>query len=146
VSAAGPTLFIVVILCQQLGRNLASRRKTYRLRKAVHLAENRLQRSQRMLPHDPHGSQQEICAALKQFLGDRLDVPAEGLTPADTRTLLNEATRNQKLAERFSGILERNVNAGYALDQQTDNNIIIQDCRDAVETIRRIEAELKNSG
>lgn len=110
--SAGPILFAVTWLLVTLRRHGDARRRARRSRQARARAERTLRR----LPLDPAApaaAHTAICAALREFLSERLALPAAALTPDDAATRLREAGLATDRADEFRLCMDRHFNGAY---------------------------------
>jgi hypothetical protein len=108
----GPVVLAGVGLASWVWRRRAARRKYRRIRSACRRAERslRLCAGARLAPAQRHA---HLCAALREFVCDRLAVPAAALTPDDMTGLLRRHRATAEHAEQFRRLMERHFNCSY---------------------------------
>lgn len=112
-AAAGPTVFFGVLLAASVLR----RRDTWRQQRLARQARGHAQNALRALVSAPGSAAERhglACNALRQYLCDRLALPAAALTPGDAADLLR---RQGLVAERvaaFEAVMGRHFNGAYA--------------------------------
>lgn len=104
VAAAGPLVFGAASLLLYLYRHRSAFARARRRRRA-------LSGARRMLRQDvPNAA---VCHALRRYLTDRLDQPADAATPEEARALLIAQGIDPALAARFSGIMQGYFDAAF---------------------------------
>lgn len=112
----GPFVFIGMTTAAWMWRRRAAHRYTRRVRAARRRAERSLRQSaaSRLAPAARHAS---VCTALREFLCDRLAVPAAALTPDDIAALLRQHGASPTRADEFRTLMERHFNCGYGTSE-----------------------------
>ena len=117
-AAAGPALFLGVLLAASVLR----RRDAWRQQRLARQARGCAERALRALATAPgpaaarHGL---ACAALRQYLCDRLALPAAALTPGEASDLLRRRGLDAGRAAAFEAIMSRHFNGEYETSGST---------------------------
>ncbi|MFH1969831.1 MAG: BatD family protein [Verrucomicrobiota bacterium] len=177
VAGAGPGLFLIGLMIRfyrehneqhrdALRRQQAMPHALRRLSKAIKLgtaataASADLSRSGRSRLSDPDSSggregsaADELCAAIRHYIAERLGVPAAGITPEDVRRLLAAtavpatavaAGAPDDPAEELCRLFEHYFNAGFSTRIELKD--LSADCRKLKKLIQEIEQGLRARG
>lgn len=83
-----------------------------------------------------------LCAAIRQYIAERLDIAASGLTPQDSLRLLTEAGAPHEATGEIARIFEHYFNAGFSI--QPGHTNLGADCRKVKQLIHEIDAGLRS--
>jgi len=90
----------------------------------------------------PAGVRTTLSVAIRKYLANRFGASEAGLTPSDSRKLLNVSAVDPAVAGCLCDILERNFNSAYSSSNTLNAANITEDCRQAYTLIRQIEDKL----
>ncbi len=111
-AAAGPTVFIGVLLAASVLRRRGAWQQQRRARQARGRAERALSglATAQGSAADRHGL---ACGALRQYLCDRLALPTAALTPGDAADVLRRHGVGASQAGAFEAVMSRHFNGAY---------------------------------
>ncbi|MBI2437669.1 MAG: BatD family protein [Lentisphaerae bacterium] len=154
VAGAGPGLFLIGLIIRfyqehsekykaARRRQLSCAHAQQRLNAAIKSGVAEKSRAARDLSRVSRDSSTAnlVCAVIRQYLGERLEVSSAGLTPEDARHLLTKAGVPQHLAEELSRLFEHYFNAGFSTRAELNN--LINDGRKLLKLIKAIEHSLQ---
>jgi hypothetical protein len=145
VAGAGPALFLIYLTIRFYREHNEQHRAALRRQQAMPHAWRRLSKAIKLGASDSSAAADELCTAIRQYLAERLDVPAAGITPEDVRRLLavaDGATNNP--AEELCRLFEYYFNAGFSTRTELKN--LNADCRKLKKLIQEIEQGLRTRG
>ncbi|MDP2991436.1 MAG: BatD family protein, partial [Kiritimatiellota bacterium] len=173
VAGAGPGLFLISLMIRfyrkhnkkhraALRRQQAMPHALQRLSKAIELSRQRRQlfhvaaavtpwppKESTPLPARLPGLQDsaaadELCAAIRHYIAERLGVPAAGITPEDARHLLAAVATGapDDPAEELCRLFEHYFNAGFST--RTELKDLSTDCRNLKKLIHEIDDVLRS--
>ncbi|MBA4388333.1 MAG: hypothetical protein C0404_10155 [Verrucomicrobia bacterium] len=111
--AGGPLFFLAVLLVKSGTRAITAHRAEARRRNAAGKAARKLRAAGKEHASDPSILCHLVYDTLKEFLHERFDITAAGITPSDARSILEKHGIDPVLVDRFCGLFERNFNATY---------------------------------
>lgn len=146
VAGAGPGLFLIGLMIKLYRTHNKKHKAARRRQQAMPRAWRRLNKAIKLGAHSSPAAAAELCAAVRQYLAERLDVAAAGITPADARHLLASIAANppNDPAGELCRLFEHYFNAGFAT--RTEQKNLDADCRKLKELIREIELALRAPG
>ncbi len=124
---AGPAVFILVWIAssalRRRERRCLLRRSRTALRRAVH--------TMRRPPAAGTSADQHarLCMSLRHFVGDRLGMAADALTPADAAALLRRQGASAENAQAFETVMGRHFNGAYGTGAAPTADEIAAACR-----------------
>jgi len=168
-AGAGPGLFFIGLLIRLYREHNEKQRAALRRQQAMPRALRRLSKAIKLnatataattATADSGAAANELCAAIRQYIAERLDVPAAGITPKDARHRLAATTPAPAAAttpatadviiatgvrhdpvEELCRIFEHYFNAGFSTPVEPKN--ISADCRELKKLIPKIELVLR---
>ena len=161
VAGAGPGLFLIGLMIRFYREHNEKHKAALRRQQALPRAWRRLGKAITLGTADSSAAD-EVCAAIRQYLAERLDVPAAGITPEDARHLLAAtaapaiadadiaadaavaADADHNPAEELCRLFEHYFNAGFTT--QTELKNLGADCRKLKKLIREIEKGMRVHG
>ncbi|MBI2441968.1 MAG: BatD family protein [Lentisphaerae bacterium] len=154
VAGAGPGLFLIGLIILFYREHSAQYRAERRRHQAAAAAKRRLNAAigsgaadlsrRSALAKADASAANLVCAVIRQYLAERLDAAAAGLTPEDARQLLTKAGAPQHLADELSRIFEHYFNAGFAT--QAELKDFHGDAAKLIKLIKAIEQALSAVG
>lgn len=143
-SAAGPAVYLLVLMAGFYRVHRAERALTARRRQAGARFRARLKTVDRLLRTDPAAAQNALCDSLRAYLADKFAVTYAALTPTDAQHLLEKSGIDADRAAEFSAIFERSFNAGFS--RQSGTADLQADCLALRNLIAIIDRELDTRG
>ncbi len=152
-AGAGPVLFLLGLMFQFYREHNEQHRAALRRQQAMPHAWRRLSRAIKLSAIDTSAAADEVCDAIRQYVSERLGVPAAGITPEDTRRMLTAASEPPAIIAskamvvaddpvgELCRIFENYFNAGFST--QTEFKDIGVDCRKLRKLIPKIELALR---
>ena len=141
VALSGPGLFLIGLMIRFYREHNAKHRAALRRQQAMPRAWRRLGKAIKL------GAADELCAAIRQYIAERLGVPAAGITPEDARRLLaavGAAGADHEAAEELCRLFEHYFNAGFSTQAELKN--LSADCRKLKKLIQEINQALRAQG
>ncbi len=150
VAGAGPVLFFIGLMIRFYRQHNEQHRAALLRKQALPQAWRRLDKARKLGALDSgrlgSAATNELCAAIRHYIAERLEVPAPGITPEDVRHLLaNTVTpATAGAVNELCLIFEHYFNTGFSsLAEKKD---LGADCRKLKKLIREIERALRAHG
>lgn len=140
VGAAGPAVYLAVILGRLIRRRGGHWKLAARRRNALASAQRRLCAARRLARSDPARAGRDIRAAICRYLEERLGAPG-GITPEDVRRRLSEAGVSASAPDDLAAVFERYFNAGFS--QQAPACNLAEDIRQIGHLLESIDRETR---
>ncbi|MFA5044212.1 MAG: BatD family protein [Kiritimatiellia bacterium] len=145
VAGTGPALFLIGLMVQFYRAHNAMRRAALRRQRAMPRALRRLDRAIKLSASDlsrrgSSSAADELCAAMRHYIAERMDVPAAGLTPKDACHLLATAGAPDDPSKELCRLFEHYFNAGFS--NRTELKDLAADCRKLKKSIREIDKDI----
>ena len=132
----GPVLFFLALGVRQLANRREFFSRSLRRRRAFEKALRFINGSSRQDPSpDPHLL---LCKAMRQYLVDRLDLPASAATPDDVRRLLTSEGIPPETVQRFAAAMECHFNSAFGAGSDPAS-------KQAVDEVKQAIAALENA-
>ncbi|MFC1498760.1 hypothetical protein ACFLS1_09880, partial [Verrucomicrobiota bacterium] len=140
-TASGPVFFLLILTIKLLGSHSVNNKDRRKKQNALNKSLSILKDSEKAARINPERARGKFCAGIKKYLGDRFNAVEAGMTPADAKKLFYKNNIDKELTARFINIFERNFNTEYTADRNSVHDLA-EDCREACDTLRRIDKSL----
>jgi hypothetical protein len=130
----GPAIFVAALPVRLYRRHRASFRRFRRQRRAL----TRARHSLRMSAQAAEGHHLAVCRVLRQYLSERLDVPADAATPDEVRQLLADHGVPEEQSRRFGAVMQAHFNAAFG-------TAIARDLKEVEAVLKEVETSLRNA-
>lgn len=142
-AAAGPLVYLLVVLAGLIRQHYGQWRQTHRRRLALRHTLRHLQLAKRQAQREPGKVGQVIRTAICYYLTSRLAACASSLTPDDVRRLLSEADISQPTRDDLVAIFERCFNADFS-KQNSISHALAADVHQVRRLLQTIDGEIRS--
>ena len=142
VASAGPAAYILLLTAKLCAGLAARAAETRGRRTALRNALAMVRSAEAAADRDPPAALTFLSAALKQYVGNRLDEHSVGIAPSDAVRMLTHAGIDPDLVADFDRLFTLVFNAGYDGGPGPGGNMKTL-CRDTREMLRRLEDSLR---
>lgn len=136
----GPAVFLFTLGLRQVLIRRGSFLRARRRRKAFDVALKSLKHADQPGAVNPSETHARLCRVMRQYLSDRLDLPAAAATPGDVQSMLDAAGVPEDVTRRFGDAMERHFNAAFGTTAGPASKQAVDEVKQAIAALETAAA------